>query len=134
VQLAQATPPAHDHAAMMAAAAPAAPRRYDALIPSFQACIAAAQVCTSHCQQLLAQGDRSLGDCLRTVLDSEVVCSAVLKLAGLNSSFTGSLARQSIAVMQACADACKAHVDHHVACKNCHDSCLKAIEAARSAA
>jgi Cys-rich four helix bundle protein (predicted Tat secretion target) len=131
VQLAQASPAPHDHAAMMAAAP--APRMNDALIPAYQACTRAAQACISHCQQLLAQGDKSLGTCLRTALDTDTVCSTVLKLAGLNSRFTAAMAKQSVAVMQACVDACKEHVEHHAECKACHDACLKAIEAAKSA-
>jgi Cys-rich four helix bundle protein (predicted Tat secretion target) len=128
--VAQTAPPAHDHAAMMAARS--APSRYSALVVPYQECARASQACISHCQQLLAQGDKSLGTCLRTALDTEVVCSSVLKLANLNSQFTPALARQSIAVMQACVEACKEHVDHHAECKACHDACLKAIDAARA--
>jgi len=131
LQLAQAAAPAHehDHAAMMAA--PAVPAKYAALVVPYQDCIRASQVCIAHCQQSLAQGDKSLGDCLRTALDTEVLCTAVAKLANLNSQFTPALAKQSIAVMQVCVDACKEHVDHHAQCKACHDACLKAIDAAR---
>ena len=130
--LAQAAAPAHDHAAMMAAAS--APSKYGALVAPYQECIRAALTCISHCQQLLAQGDKSLGTCLKTALDTEVVCSSVLKLATLNSPFTPALAKQSVAVMQACVDACKEHVSHHAQCKACHDACLKAIDAAKAAA
>ena len=63
-------------------------------------CTRAAEVCSSHCLQLLAQGDKALGDCLRMALDTEVVCGEVLKLAGLNSDFTAALAKQSVAVMR----------------------------------
>jgi Cys-rich four helix bundle protein (predicted Tat secretion target) len=134
LQLAQAAPPAHDHAAMMAAGSAApAPRLNDALIPAYQACTRAAETCIAHCQQLLAQGDKSLGACLRTALDADTVCSAVLKLAGLNSRYTAAMAKQSIPVMQACVEACKEHVDHHAECKACHDACLKAIDAAKGA-
>jgi len=131
LHIAQATAAPHDHAAMMAAMA--APRTNDALIPAYQACIQAAQVCIAHCQQLLAQGDKSLGACLRTALDTETACGAVLRLAGLNSRFTAAFAKQSVPVMQACVEACKEHVDHHAECKACHDACLKAIDAAKSA-
>jgi Cys-rich four helix bundle protein (predicted Tat secretion target) len=129
--LAQATAPAHehDHAAMMAA--PSTPSKFSALVAPYQECVRASQACIAHCQQLLAQGDKSLGTCLRTALDTEVVCSSVLKLSNLNSQFTPALARQSVAVMQACVDACKEHVEHHAECKACHDACLKAIEAAK---
>jgi Cys-rich four helix bundle protein (predicted Tat secretion target) len=130
--LAQAAAPAHDHAAMMAA--PAAPSRFGKLVAPYQECVRASQACMSHCQQLLAQGDKSLGACLKTALDTEVVCSAVLKLANLNSQFTAAMAKQSISVMQACVEACKEHVGHHAECKACHDACLKAIDAAKGAA
>ena len=102
VQVAQVTPeaPQHDHATFVAAT-----RRFDALVGPYQECTHAAEVCISHCQQLLAQGDTGLGECLRTALDTEVVCNAVLKLAGLNSNFTATLAKQSVAVMQACVEA-----------------------------
>jgi Cys-rich four helix bundle protein (predicted Tat secretion target) len=133
LQLAQAAPAPHDHAAMMAGMAAPAPRLNDALIPAYQTCIQTAEACISHCQQLLAQGDKSLGDCLRTALDTDTLCSAVLKMAGLNSRFTAAIAKQSIPVMQACVEACKEHVDHHVQCKACHDACLKAIDAAKLA-
>jgi Cys-rich four helix bundle protein (predicted Tat secretion target) len=105
----------------------------DALIPAYQTCIQTAEACISHCQQRLAQGDKSLGDCLRTALETDTVCSAVLKMAGLNSRFTAAIAKQSIPVMQACVEACKEHVDHHAQCKACHDACLKAIDAAKLA-
>ena len=132
-ELAQAatTPPVHDHAAMMAGAV--APRKYDALIPAYQECTRAAEVCISHCQQLLAAGDQGLGPCLAAALDVETVCTAVLKLAGLNSHFTPALAQQSVAVMQACVEACREHAAHHAPCKACHDACLRAIDAAKAA-
>ena len=78
LHIAQATAAPHDHAAMMAAMA--APRTNDALLPAYHACIQAAQVCIAHCQQLLSQGDKSLGACLRTALDTETACGAVLRL------------------------------------------------------
>jgi len=55
----------------------------------------------------------------------------VLELSNLNSQFTPTLARRSVAVMQACVEACKEHVEHHAECKACHDACLKAIEAVK---
>ena len=129
VVVAQASTHVHDHGPK-AAAAPAA-RKYDALVVPYQACTRAAQACISHCQELLAKGDKSLGECLRTALDTEAVCNTVLKLAGFNSRHTASMAKESVAVMQACVDACKEHVKHHESCKACHDACLKAIDAAK---
>jgi len=121
----------HDDAAMLAAQASAKPRRFTALVAPFQACTAAALVCIDHCQGLLAQGDKGMAACLHAALDCDVTCQAVLKAAGLNSDFTPALARTAIEAMQACVKACKPHIAHHAECKNCHDACLAAIDAAR---
>jgi Cys-rich four helix bundle protein (predicted Tat secretion target) len=126
--------PAHDHKAMMAAQASAKPRRYDELVEPFQACTKAVSVCISHCQTLLAAGDRSLGRCLRTALDCDVVCNATLRAALINSNYTPSLARTAVAAMETCVKACKPHVEHHAECKACHDGCLAAIDAVKKMA
>ncbi|MEY4767061.1 MAG: hypothetical protein RI907_3734 [Pseudomonadota bacterium] len=107
------------------------PRRYNAIVAPFQACTSAAAVCISHCQVLLAQGDKAMAECLRTALDCDVVCNAALKAANLNSDFTPALLKPSIEAMQACVKACHPHVDHHAECRACHDACLSAIAAAR---
>ena len=127
---------AHDHAAMMAEgkAAPAKARKYDSLVKPLASCMAAVQVCTAHCQVVLATGDKSMGDCLRTALDCDVICGAALKAAGLNSTFTPALAKAAMAAMEACVKTCKPHVDHHAECKGCHDACLVAIDAIRKMA
>jgi Cys-rich four helix bundle protein (predicted Tat secretion target) len=126
----------HDHAAMMAAAkaAPAKPRKYDALVKPLSECMAAVQVCMNHCQVVLATGDKSMGDCLRTALDCDVVCGAALKAAGLNSAYTPALAKTAQAAMEACVKSCKPHIEHHAECKGCHDACLVAIDAIRKMA
>jgi len=126
----------HDHAAMMAAAkaAPAKPRKYDSLVKPMSECMAAVQVCMNHCQVVLATGDKSMGDCLRTALDCDVVCGAALKAAGLNSAYTPALAKTAQAAMEACVKSCKPHIEHHAECKGCHDACLAAIDAIRKMA
>ena len=120
---------AHDHKAMMAAQSAAVPRRYDDLIAPFQACSRAVAICISHCQGLLAAGDQSVGQCLRTALDCDIVCNATLRAALINSDVTPALAKASVKAMEACVTACKPHVKHHAECKDCHDACLAALEA-----
>lgn len=123
----------HDHASMMAVAqaSPAKPRKYDSLVKPLADCSAAVQVCLNHCQVVLATGDKSMGDCLRTALDCDVVCGATLKAAGLNSAYTPALAKTAQAAMEACVKSCKPHIEHHAECKGCHDACLAAIDAIR---
>ncbi len=103
---------------------------YTSLVNPYQNCTRTARACIAHCQRLLGEGDKSMARCLRTALDTEVVCNAVLKLASMDSVFTPQLAKQSVAVMQACVEACKEHINHHAECKACYDACLTAIEAA----
>ena len=116
--------PHHSHGA-----APA--RTFDAVIAPLQSCTSAVSVCIAHCQVLLAGGDKSMGLCLRTALDCDVVCPAALRAAGLNSAYTPALLRTGVSAMEACIKACKPHVDHHAECKSCHDSCVAAVAAAR---
>ncbi len=107
------------------------PNAHGALIGAFQGCMTTVLACIAHCQMMMAQGDKSMAPCLRTALDTEVVCGATLKAAQLNSAYTGALAKTAIEAMQACVKACAPHVDHHIECKRCHDACLAAIAAAR---
>lgn len=105
--------------------------RATALIRAYQACTAAISACIAHCQVLLADGDKSLGECLRTALDCDVTCGATLKAASLQSSHTGALARVAVASMKECIEACKPHLEHHAECKACHDACVAAVRASR---
>jgi len=126
---------AHDHAAMSTGGdAPKPPHRYDSVIAPLQACTAAAEACIAHCQILLSTGDKSMGKCLGTALDCDVVCSATLKAAALNSDFTPALAKTSVEAMNACVEACKPHIGHHIPCKNCYDACNTAIAALKTIA
>lgn len=120
------------HAGMDHSAHQAASGRYAALAATFSDCAAAAEDCIAHCQSVLATGDKSLGECLKTALACDTSCVAVARLARLDSEFTASFAKASIAVMEACAAACKPHIEHHAICKACFDACGKTISAAKA--
>ncbi len=107
------------------------PRRFDAVVAPFQACSVAMGNCIAHCQVMLADGETSMAECLRTALDADVVCNATLRAATLNSKLTPALAAVAVTAMEACVVACKPHVGHHAECKACHDACVAAIAAAR---
>jgi Cys-rich four helix bundle protein (predicted Tat secretion target) len=98
-------------------------------VPALQACTSAVLACIAHCQRELARGDASLGECLRTALDCDVTCNALLRAAALGSIHAPALARVSIDAMNACIAACKPHIGHHAACKACHDACVAAVTA-----
>ncbi|WP_051049307.1 hypothetical protein [Ideonella sp. B508-1] len=93
---------------------------------------AASLACIAHCQQLLAQGDTSLSPCLKAALDVNAVTEALLKLAGWSSTQAAPLAKASLPVYLACADACKEHAAHHAQCKACREACLAIIAAVQA--
>ncbi len=131
----------HDHGmattAASSASAPAGmhegclPKRFQTVVAPFQACTAATATCIAHCQVMLATGDKSMAQCLRTALDCDITCNAALRAATLNSDFTPALLKTAVLAMEACVKACKPHVNHHKECADCHDACLAAIAAAR---
>ncbi len=123
-----------DHSAHQGhAAADSAPAgRYAALATVYADCAARATECITHCQSVLATGDKSLGDCLKTALACQTTCTAVAQLARLNSDFAPALARDTVPVMKACLDTCRPHIEHHAICKACFDACESAIKAAQS--
>ena len=121
--------PAHPHHPMPAGDGP----RHAALAAAFGDCAAAAQACAIHCQRQLATGDKMLGECLKTVLDTDAVATAVARLARYDSAWAPVMAKQAIAVLDVCIEACRPHVGHHAECRACSDACKRAIAKARPA-
>lgn len=106
--------------------------RYAALASSFGICAGLAAECVGHCQTILATGDKSLAECLKSSLACDTTCTAVARLARLESQFAPSLAQQTIPVMEACMESCRPHVETHPICKACFDACNNAIGTART--
>lgn len=86
-------------------------------------CIQTGQVCLNHCLQLLADGDKMMAACARTISDVLAVCGALQQLANANSPFLPKLAAVAREACQACSDECKKHAEMHEQCKACMDSC-----------
>ena len=120
----------HDHAAHGSPAMPAAaPRAYEAVRTAAEHCVAAGQVCLSHCIALLSSGDTSMKDCAVAVNQMLALCGAIQNLAAQNSRLTPVLAKVCVEACKQCAQACKAHAAHHAECKACYESCLNCIQA-----
>ena len=115
----------HDHAAHTATASAAA---YDKLRTSAALCTSAGQACLAHCLRVLADGDKSLGECARTLNQMLSLCTALEGLAAQGSAFTPALAKLALDACEQCATACKPHFAHHVECKICHDACVDCVE------
>lgn len=122
-----------------AAAGAAAPRdaKLDKVVETSLDCVKTGSACVRHCVDLLAQGDRSLEGCMRSVLDVVAVCDALAKVAGQTAAPTKSLRAYAAACAQYCrdcAEACREHAEHHVPCKACMESCNRCAEACEALA
>ena len=114
------------------AAAGAGPNaKVDALAQAAGTCTVAGNVCLQHCLTLLAQGDKSLGDCAKAVSQMLAVCNATSALAAFNSQYTPRLAKLCVDVCTDCEKACRPHAEHHAVCKACADACVATIAQAK---
>lgn len=104
------------------------------LANALAACIEASNACLQHCLDVLATGDKSLGDCAKSVHQLLAICNATGVLVAGDAPLR---ARQVALCLEACAQcekACEPHVAHHEVCRRCRDACRATIAAASSAA
>jgi len=105
--------------------------KVDALAQAAGTCTVAGNVCLQHCLTLLAQGDKSLGDCAKAVSQMLAVCNAMSTLAAFNSQYAPRLAKLCVDVCTDCEKACRPHAEHHAVCKACADACVATIAQAK---
>ena len=67
-----------------------------ALVDSASDCVKTGEACINHCLDLLAQGDKEMAACAKSVNELLSVCSAVLRLATMDSKFLPKLAKLEI--------------------------------------
>ncbi|MCX7056737.1 MAG: Csp1 family four helix bundle copper storage protein [Proteobacteria bacterium] len=92
------------------------------LLDSAIHCVRAAEICHAHCLDLLAEGDKAMAACARSVTGLQAVCSALAVLAAQNSPLLPRYASVARDVCKACEDECRKHVDH-APCKACAEAC-----------
>jgi len=105
------------------------------LLNSALHCVKTGEVCEAHCFDRLAEGEKSLAACARSVNALIAVCSALAVLAAQNSPLLPRYAAVAKDVCKACEDECLKHSDKHAPCKACADACADcARECAKIAA
>ena len=105
-----------------------------ALIDAAGDCSNKAEVCLSHCQEVLAQGDKSLAACAASAREVATACTALRSLAAQNAPSMPQFAKVTADVCRRCEAECRKHLQHQ-ACKDCADACATcAAECAKTAA
>lgn len=110
-----------DHAMHMAAP------KHQALIDTALKCVGRGEVCVDHCLALMATGDTSLKDCLRSVQIMMPMCSALIRAAATDTPRLKEIAKVCLDICADCEKECKKHAEHHAACKACMESCADCI-------
>jgi Cys-rich four helix bundle protein (predicted Tat secretion target) len=125
-ELLMATGAALAAVSLRAGAAAAAEHHHDAagspLVHAASHCVETANACLAHCLDRLADGDKSMAACARTVTGLIAVCNALGVLAAQHSPLLPKYAAVAAEVCKACEDECNKHSEHPP-CKACADAC-----------
>ena len=80
---------AHDHSHMHGSP-------MQSLLAATSDCVAKGQACIAHCLVLLADGDKVMGDCAKSVSQTIALCQALASLAAQQSSLVPALAKVTL--------------------------------------
>lgn len=97
--------------------------RHKALADAAGTCVGTGQACLDHCLDHLANGDKELAACAKSVTQMLSLCSALQNLANQDSKYLVKLASVTAEACLDCEEECKKHADKHEACKRCGESC-----------
>lgn len=93
------------------------------LIQALGDCIAAGEICISHCLVLMGHGDATMAGCSKSVNQMLATCNALLRLAAQEARLLPALAKVAADACLECQKACQEHADKHPPCKACMDAC-----------
>ena len=93
------------------------------LVESALHCVRTGDVCEAHCFDLLAEGDKAIAACARSVNQLVAVCNALAVLAANHSALLPRYASVARDACKACEEECRKHAEKHAPCKACADAC-----------
>lgn len=82
----------------------------------------------------MAEGDKSLAGCARSVQQMLPVCAALQQLAVQRSPHLAAYARVAAQICRDCEKECRRHEGHHAACKDCAEACAACAKECESLA
>jgi len=107
---------------------------YLKLIQTTGDCIQKGQLCINHCLMLLADGDKDMAACARSVHQMLALCGALQQFASYESRQVKALARVAMDMCKDCEDECRKHEKKHAACHDCAESCAACYKACKEIA
>lgn len=106
----------HDHHHMHA-------NKNQALVEAASDCIIKGETCLNHCLDLLADGDKEMAACAKSVNQMLALCNALVSLGNQQSKYLSALSKVALDACEACEAECRKHEKKHEQCKACADSC-----------
>ncbi len=97
------------------------------LLAATSDCVTKGQVCVAHCLVLLADGDKVMAECAKSVSQTIALCNALESLAAQQSPLVPALAKVTLEACQSCEKECRKH-EQHAQCKACAESCVACIK------
>lgn len=98
------------------------------LLEASNDCVQTAKACHSHCLMLVAMGDTSIAECMKSVVETASICHSFSELVTLNSDYVKDMAGVCIKACKDCEKLCRKHADKHEECKQCADACKVMIK------
>lgn len=95
-------------------------------------CAENGQTCIAHCNMMMENGDKSLAECQRSVMNMVAICKATAEIANYGTASGKSLKailNGCSEMCKACEEVCKKHASHHAECKACMESCKDCAQA-----
>jgi Cys-rich four helix bundle protein (predicted Tat secretion target) len=117
---------AHDHSHMHGAVA-------QGLLAATADCVVKGQACMAHCLVLLADGDKAMAECAKTVNQTIAMCSALQALTAQQSKMVPAMAKLTMEACEVCEKECRKH-EKHAECKACADSCVACAKECKAVA
>ena len=96
---------------------------HQALVATASDCVVKGETCLAHCHKILAEGDKSLGPCAKSVSEMLALCGALRSLAAQNASSLPKLAAVALDACRRCETECRKHEMEHKECKDCAEAC-----------
>ena len=96
-------------------------------------CVQRGEECVAHCLVQLGKGSTEMAACAARVEEMLAACTALSKLATLDSSHLAAFASATAEICDACEVECRKHEKKHAVCKACADSCAECSKACKSA-
>jgi len=107
---------------------------HQVLVAAANECLAKSEICLAHCHQNLAEGDKSLGACAKSVNEMMALCGALGSIAAQNAPSLPKLSAVVLDACHRCEAECRKHQNEHAPCKDCAEACVACAAECRKAA